>query len=200
MKVLVADDEPLAREMLVDSIREAVPKAEIIDFRKTSELLSYATDHSCDIAFLDINMRGMTGVELAWKLKEISPDMNIVFVTGYDEHTKEAMELHASGYIMKPVTADKIEKEIADLRYPVAEKQKSLLKVRCFGSFAVFDKNGQPVKFERAKAQELFAYLFTEMVRPVQSKRLRQFSLKISATMINRGLIHRRSYQRWLRI
>ena len=84
MKILAADDEALAREMLTDAIREALPDAEIFDFAKPSDLLEFAKETPCEIAFLDIHMRGMTGVELAKKLKDLNPKLNIIFVTGFD--------------------------------------------------------------------------------------------------------------------
>ena len=104
-------------------------------------------------------MRGMNGVELAKALKEVNPKMNIIFVTGFSEYAGEAMGMHASGYIMKPVTKEKIEAELADLRFPIVPKSNTLLKVRCFGNFDVFLPDGTPLKFERSRAKEIFAYL-----------------------------------------
>ena len=112
MKILCIDDEPLALEMLEEAIQEAKPDADVKAFRKQSELLAEAQKNGCDIAFLDIHMRGMNGVELAKELKEINPKMNIIFVTGYDEYTGDAMRLRASGYVMKPVTKEKLEEEL----------------------------------------------------------------------------------------
>lgn len=159
MKILAADDETLAREMLTDAIREAVPDADIFDFAKPSELLAFAGENTCDIAFLDIHMRGMNGVELAKKLKDLNPKLNIIFVTGFDQYTGEAMALHASGYIMKPVTKEKVELELSELRHPITPKSDVLLRVQCFGNFDVFTPDGQPVHFERSRSKEVFAYL-----------------------------------------
>ena len=97
MRILCIDDEPLALEMLEEAIQEAKPDADVKAFRKQSELLEEAQQNGCDIAFLDIHMRGMNGVELAKQLKEINPKMNIIFVTGYDEYTGDAMQLRAIG-------------------------------------------------------------------------------------------------------
>lgn len=159
MRILAVDDEPLALEMLTQAIEEAKPDAELTGFRKQSELLEEAKSGGCDIAFLDIHMRGMNGVELAKNLKEVNPKMNIIFVTGYDEYTGDAMRLHASGYIMKPVTKEKIEAELEELRFPIVPKNDALLKVQCFGNFDVFTPDGTPVHFERSKSKEVFAYL-----------------------------------------
>ncbi len=159
MRILCVDDEPLALEMLSQAVEEAKPDAEIKAFRKPSELLAEASENGCDIAFLDIHMRGMTGVELAKELKTVNPKMNIIFVTGFDEYTGDAMRLHASGYIMKPVTKEKVEAEITDLRFPIEPKKDALLKVQCFGNFDVFTPDGTPLRFERSKSKEVFAYL-----------------------------------------
>lgn len=159
MRILCVDDEPLALEMLEQAVQEAKPDAEIKAFRKQKDLLEEARENGCEIAFLDIHMRGMNGVELAKALKEINPKMNIIFVTGFDEYTGDAMRLHASGYIMKPVTKEKIEEELEDLRFPVVPKKNALLKVQCFGNFDVFTPDGTPVHFERSKSKEVFAYL-----------------------------------------
>lgn len=159
MKILCVDDEPLALEMLTEAIQEAKPDAELKAFRKQSELLAQAEQNGCDIAFLDIHMRGMNGVELAKKLKEVNPKMNIIFVTGYDEYTGDAMRLRASGYVMKPVTKEKLEEELKELRFPIEPKSDAILKVQCFGNFDVFTPDGTPVHFERSKSKEVFAYL-----------------------------------------
>lgn len=159
MKVLAADDESLAREMLTDAIKEALPEAEIFDFAKPSELLEFAKTTTCEIAFLDIHMRGMSGVELAKKLKDLNPKLNIIFVTGFDQYTGDAMALHASGYIMKPVTKEKVEAELAELRHPIEPKSNALLKIQCFGNFDVFTPDGTPLHFERSRSKEIFAYL-----------------------------------------
>lgn len=164
MKIAANDDEKLALDMLASSIREVCPNDELFCFRKPKELLEFARKNSIDIAFLDINMRGMTGIELAKELKDIMPNVNIIFVTGYDEYTKQAMKLHASGYIFKPVSAEKIKEEIADLRHPLQENttlsDKPLIK--CFGNFDVHTKDGEAVKFERSKSKEVLAYIVSK--------------------------------------
>ena len=159
MRILCVDDEPLMLKMLEMAVREARPDADITAFRKQTELLEEAKANGCDIAFLDIHMRGMNGVELAKELKAVNPKMNIIFVTGFSEYAGEAMGLHASGYIMKPVTKEKVEAELADLRFPIKPKSDALLRVQCFGNFEVFYPDGRIFKFERGRSKEIFAYL-----------------------------------------
>lgn len=173
MKILAVDDEMLQLEKLEDSIYEAIPEATVYSSRRTSDVLRMIEETEFDIAFLDIQMRGITGVEIARKLKAHNPKINIIFVTAYDEFKSEAMDMKASGYITKPVNAAKIKSELKDLRYPVSgieqtgvgEKESAvsgiqpLLYIQCFGNFDVFDKMHKPLRFERTKAKELLAYL-----------------------------------------
>lgn len=159
MRILCVDDEPLMLKMLEMAIKEAKPDADITAHKKQADLLNDAKENGCDIAFLDIHMRGMNGVELAKELKGVNPKMNIIFVTGYSEYAGEAMSLHASGYIMKPVTKEKIEHELSDLRFPIVPKNDAILKVQCFGNFEVFLPNGERLHFERQRSKEVFAYL-----------------------------------------
>ena len=159
MRMLCVDDEPLMLKMLEMAVKEAKPDADITAFRKQADLLEDARQNGCDIAFLDIHMRGMNGVELAKALKSVNPKMNIIFVTGFSEYKGDAMDMKASGYIMKPVTKEKVEAELADLRFPIVPKSNALLKVQCFGNFDVFTPAGSHLKFERSKSKEIFAYL-----------------------------------------
>ena len=159
MRMLCVDDEPLMLKMLEMAIKEAKPDADITAYRKQADLLEDAKQNGCDIAFLDIHMRGMSGVELAKELKKINPKMNIIFVTGFSEYKGDAMDMKASGYIMKPVTKEKIEQELADLRFPIVPKKNALLRVQCFGNFDVFLPSGEHMKFDRSKSKEIFAYL-----------------------------------------
>ena len=114
-----------------------------------------------DVAFLDIEMPGMTGLELALQMKKTCPNLNIIFVTGYSSYALEAIEMHSSGYIMKPATKDKIKTELDNLRSPIEptiEKKERNIQVHCFGNFEIL-LDGKPVPFHRSKAKELLAYL-----------------------------------------
>ena len=84
--------------------------------------------------------------------------MNIIFVTGFSEYKGDAMDLKASGYIMKPVTKEEVAEELDNLRFPIVPKKNVKLRVQCFGNFDVFLPNGEHVRFERSKAKEVFAY------------------------------------------
>ncbi|MGN0693083.1 MAG: response regulator [Oscillospiraceae bacterium] len=158
MRIIAVDDEKLALRSLESAIRKAEPSAEVAVFDTISGALCYASENKCDAAFLDINMRGKSGISLAKKLKLIYPEINIIFSTGYSEYAAEAFEMHASGYIMKPVTAEKVRHELDDLRFRIHEAEQGKLRIQCFGNFDVFIGD-KPVEFKYSKTKELLAYL-----------------------------------------
>lgn len=157
MNIIAVDDEKLSLEALVSCINENLPNVTVNAFRKTSDAEVYVCRNGCDIAFLDIEMRDVNGIELAKKIQEINSKVNIVFVTGYGDYTGEAFSIFASAYIMKPVTAEKVKKALETLRYGnVLEEGR--LKAVTFGNFEVYS-HGEPIKFRYKKTKELLAYL-----------------------------------------
>jgi len=160
MNILAIDDNVLALEELVSSIKEACPNDEVHSFSKPSELLDFAEENPCDIAFLDIEMWGMNGIELAQKLKEIHGKINIVFVTGYSKYALDSYTVKASDYVMKPVTKEAVKNALENLRFPVKTESDKRVRAQTFGNFEIFvDEN--PVLFTRSKTKELFAYLIS---------------------------------------
>ena len=152
-------------------VKKAKPDAEVWSFDDQDALLEDAEDSGCDVALLDIHMRGMNGVEVAKRLKEINRKMNIIFVTGFSEYKAD---MKASGYIMKPVTVDDVKEELENLRFQIGMVPKSdaLLRVQCFGNFDVFTPNGDHVHFERSKSKEVFAYLVHKHGSPRSTKEI----------------------------
>ena len=156
MIAIAVDDEALMLGALVAAI-EASPDIEVVSkFSDCEQALDYVKDNSIDIAFLDINMRGMGGLALAEKIKAACPDCKIVFCTGYEEYAIPAFKLHASGYLMKPISAEDVQGEIDNI-IGVRQKEKPLT-VKCFGNFEVYVQN-QKLMFKRLKTKEMFAFL-----------------------------------------
>ena len=160
MRILAADDEPYSLRITERAIREALPDAELRSFLRASEALAEITENGYrpDVAFLDIRMPGMSGLEMAKRIREASSRTNIVFVTAYSDYALDAIALHPSGYLMKPATAEKVRTELENLRFPPEPAAPRLLRVQCFGNFEVF-ADGRPVAFTYQKTKELLAYL-----------------------------------------
>ena len=156
MKIIAVDDERIALEGLLDVIREAAPDAELHGFEYPEDALEFVDAYACNIAFLDVEMAGMSGVSLAEQLKLRNPDVNIIFATGFEEYRKDACDLHASGYLTKPITVEKVKRELYDLRRPIPKRKR--MRVQTFGNFEAYI-DGTPIYFKYSKTKELLAYL-----------------------------------------
>ena len=170
MHILATDDEKSALNVLMGAIKEAMPHAVVHGFRNPLEALEFMKETKCDVAFLDIQMREMNGIVLARNLKELYPKINIVFVTGYSQYANEAFALHASGYVYKPVTVDKILVEMENLRNPVKWKETEIF-VNTFGKFELI-VHGEKVSFGREKSKEMLAYLVDKQGKSASRKEL----------------------------
>ena len=156
MKAIVVDDEIYMLETLQEAVDASTDIEQNVAFSSCSAALAYAQENPIDIAFLDINMRGMGGLALAEKLMELHPQCKIVFCTGYEEYAVSAFQLHVSGYLMKPITAEAVQKEIDHIKG--VKTTEKLLTIQCFGHFEVLH-NGELLPFKRKKAKELLAVL-----------------------------------------
>ena len=156
MKAIAVDDELYMLEALEEAVSASLDIEQVERFSSCSAALSYAAENPVDIAFLDINMRGIGGLGLAEKLMELQPRCKIIFCTGYEEYAVSAFQLHASGYLMKPITAEAVQKEIDHIKG--IKKTEKLLTIKCFGNFEVLYQ-GESLPFKRKKAIELLAVL-----------------------------------------
>ena len=159
MRVMIVDDERMATEELYDicvshhSIREAVT------FDNPADALVFIAQNSdVDIAFLDIEMPIMTGLDLAKRINTISSDTKIVFVTGFKEYAYDAYQVNAIGYILKPYDDDAVFNEIEKAQRMSDTIPKKEVSVKTFGYFDIF-VNNKPVYFSSAKAKEFMALL-----------------------------------------
>lgn len=159
MSFLAVDDEKLVLTRLLRILEQVVPGCDARGFTLPREALFEvaANGFRPNVAFLDVEMPGMTGLELAKQIREKSPRTKIIFATGYSQYALEAYSVHARGYVMKPVTAEKVRAELLELAEETARPQGRVM-VRCFGNFDVF-VDGVSLQFSRSKAKELFAYL-----------------------------------------
>ncbi len=156
MRYLAVDDERYALEDMEEAIRAAEPGCELCGCMGVEQALAFARQAPIDAAFLDIEMGSANGLVLAKRLKELCPQMHVIFVTGYEQYAVSAFQIHATGYLLKPVTQEAIRRELTFL-YANDTKSKRV-RVQTFGGFDVFVE-GKPLLFKRAKAKELLAYL-----------------------------------------
>jgi DNA-binding LytR/AlgR family response regulator len=120
MKALIADDEPLLAIALKSALAEAWPELEIAAVVPNGlQAVEAAERLKPEVAFLDIQMPGMTGLEAAEEIVERMGDAQpaIVFVTAYDEHALKAFELAAADYVLKPVTVERLARTVERLKH-----------------------------------------------------------------------------------
>ncbi len=179
MYILALDDEQYALESLSEELKKVFPKADIHEEIKASAAISWAKDLSergeeLSYAFLDIQMRGMNGLEVAAQLKKIHPHVVLFFCTAYSEYAFDAFGLCAKGYLLKPIQAQEIERVLDEMVLDWRESPSCLVKdirIQTFGNFGVFVDNAL-LKFEREKAKELLAYLVDRRGSPVTTAQI----------------------------
>lgn len=108
-KAIVAEDEALLRKSLLEALGKAWPDLEIVaECEDGASALEAIDEHRPDVAFLDIRMPGLTGLEVASAATEFSPSTQIVFVTAYDQYAIDAFESGAIDYLLKPIATDRL--------------------------------------------------------------------------------------------
>lgn len=168
MQAYLVDDEPHALNILemflarTGKVHVAGRAANGFD-----ALAAFRNIHP-DIWFLDIEMPGMSGLELAANIHEVEPDALIVFTTAYDQYAVAAFEHEALDYLLKPIEMERLSRTIERLTKeknrptePVVVKTDNTDKlfVQLLGTFRVAITNGKTMMWRTAKEKELFAYL-----------------------------------------
>lgn len=169
MKAICVDDEPLVLQLTADMCEKTAQIDDVRRFTKPADAIESVKTEPARLALLDIDMPGMNGIELAIALKDICPDIRIIFITGYAEYAVEAFSIHASGYLMKPVSQEQLGKEIAHALEDVEQNETAHIFAHTFGNFDLF-VDGKAVCFERARSRELLAYLIDRQGAQVNRK------------------------------
>ncbi|MEY8337611.1 LytTR family DNA-binding domain-containing protein [Lachnospiraceae bacterium 62-35] len=112
MRIGIVDDERPARSELKHQLLELIPEAEIVEGDSGAAALQLAGGEKLDLFFLDINLGDINGTVLIEALKNMQPDMKIVFVTAYSEYAVKAFELGVADYVMKPYDKKRLQKMI----------------------------------------------------------------------------------------
>ncbi|GAA3407713.1 response regulator [Paenibacillus hodogayensis] len=117
MRAILVDDERLALKQLKHILEQHAGDVEIVGmFSDPTEVMSAVKELEPDIAFLDIHMPALNGLQLGERLQESMPSVELIFVTGYDQYAVHAFELYALDYIMKPVQPDRLIKTVQRIR------------------------------------------------------------------------------------
>lgn len=118
LRVLVVDDEPLARERLSHLVEE-LPAVELAGVASSGEeALLLAGRLRPEVVLLDIRMPGMDGLEAAHHLARMPEPPAVIFTTAYEQHALAAFDAQAAGYLLKPVRPDKLKEALERARRP----------------------------------------------------------------------------------
>ena len=157
MKVICVDDE----QPVLDNFRLTVRGFSEIEtlhlFKKGEEAIKWAEKNPVDVAFLDIEMSDINGIELARRLKKIDRNIRIVFVTAFEQYALQAFNVEAIGYLLKPYTRDEVKKELEKASL-IRPRPKKKVEVKTIPNFVVL-VDGKVLYLEREKVKELFALL-----------------------------------------
>lgn len=122
MKAVIAEDEQLLREELLARLEDAWPELEIsavCDDGGTA--LEAIAAHKPEVAFLDIRMPGLTGLEVAAAAAEASPATQVVFVTAYNQYALDAFDRGAVDYLLKPIVPERLAETVRRVKARIAE-------------------------------------------------------------------------------
>lgn len=169
MIAIAIDDEQLMLQALLNAVKASDDINDVVGFSNCDEALDWVKNNTPDVAFLEINMRGINGLTMAEKTTELHPDCKIVFCTGYEEYAVSAFKIHASGYLIKPISAEDVQKEIDVIKGKKTER--GILTAKCFGYFDV-SCNGEKLTFQRTKSKEMLAFLIDRNGADVSSKEI----------------------------
>lgn len=165
MKIIIVDDEEPAIKLLTYMI-DKIGGHEVIGQYTNPALALIDLQHlKPDVVFLDVKMPNMDGIEFSSQIREFYPNVQIIFITAYEEYALQAFKVNAIDYLLKPIDIDRLENA---LQRVVLKTKKNVTQikplVRCFGSFEFLrDCKGESiikVKWRTMITKELFAYLF----------------------------------------
>ena len=174
IKAILVDDEPLVLEELQELLESQDNVRVMASYTDPLQALRELPDTRPDCAFLDIEMPGITGIELAEQFLSVNPEIEIVFVTAYNHYATQAFDVNALDYLLKPIRPERISKAMEKIGYKMARKPqlaKGTCVIRSFGSFDII-VDGRPVKWSRYKSKELLAYLLQNEGHPLSKFRL----------------------------
>lgn len=158
MKAIIVDDEKFCIDYL-EQMCEKIEDVEICGrFQDIIQAVGYLAVNQTELVFLDIEMPGINGIQAADSLRQYNPNLNIIYVTGYEQYALDAFKKDAVDYLLKPCSLDELKKAVDKARKLSAGTLVPRVKIQTFGHFAVY-VDGIPCRFTNKKAKELLALM-----------------------------------------
>lgn len=169
MKALIVDDEHLALLHFKKMLERTNAFQSIMAYQDPVEALEHPETPAVDAVFLDIEMPGVNGIELAEAIQSMNENIQVVFITAYNEFAIKAFELNAIDYLLKPVIYKRLETTVERIKTnnmlrQNAENTEAHFSIQCFGSLQFHQtlkdvKTSIPVKWRTSKAREIYLFL-----------------------------------------
>ncbi|MCD7736299.1 MAG: response regulator [Lachnospiraceae bacterium] len=157
MRIVAVDNDLFQLNTIEKNLKEAYPLADVRTFLAPSQALDFLLDKRAELAILETRYaERMDGLQLAMQCRDACPDIRILFYTSYKEYALDAFQIHADGYLCKPVTGSRFKNEVSYLLD--AKKDTGKPFIRTFDGFEVF-ADGKPVVIRRRKSKEMLAVL-----------------------------------------
>lgn len=162
MNIIYVDDEQIQRENFRLTVEGMEGMENLKLFGSSVEAYEWAKEHPVAVAFLDIEMPHMNGLEFTRKLKELNRNTRVVMVTAYDQYSLEAMRTRATSYLLKPYSRKDIEIELENALYDydhtADEAPRKKIQIVTMPDLLV-TVNGKNLFPAHGKQEELFALL-----------------------------------------
>ena len=126
LNVIVLDDIKITVRGALSVIENVLPDANVFGFTKPSEAVDFSQKNKVSLAFLDIELGAINGLDLSKKFLEINPQTNIIYLTAYIDYSFQAWSTGASGYLLKPITEENLRAQLKNLRFPIHPPPKNL--------------------------------------------------------------------------
>ena len=169
MRAIIVDDEPLMMRKF-ERLSEGIVDLNLVgEFEDPRQALEFMEREPVEAAFLDIEMPVMDGITLAEKLREMRPDIIIVFITAYDEYIKEFNDIGGDYYIIKPYTRKVIENMMEKIRL-LSSRQNKDVYIQTFGRLLV-KRAGKPIRLT-GKAKEILALVVTRHGKEISNEEI----------------------------
>lgn len=175
MQVVIIDDEPAMLLVMKQMLVRLQGVKVVGSFRDVASALDYIEREQVDLAFVDIKIRDGDGLALAKRMRQMQPDVDIVFVTSHKEFALEAYQSYPLDYIVKPMTMKRLEQTVARSARRLAadgEQGENRLTIQVLGAIEVSSTQAGTVRWISQKSLEVFAFLLLQEGRSVSKSRL----------------------------
>lgn len=180
MIALVVDSDSRALDEMTSLLGEMPELTKVAPFSHSTDALQWAEVNAFDLALISVRADSADMLMLARQLRRLKPACGLVFCAASGQYAVDAFDLHANGYLLRPIRQERLHEEIAYL-YNKEEKKKEkaeerepdkLLTIRCCGGFEAFDRSGTPISFRRSRSRELLALLVDRRGMSITSKEI----------------------------